>query len=310
LFGIKREQVQEFTLALRAEKQPAEDGVAIRGDKVYVSSPEGYQASIELGKLIDIMIRSNGSRMETGCVLPDGVKLVSSSGAVTIWVYERHPQVYSLKWIARDSPAPFGRRTKYRTVRISLPYLIVIAVFVPGKHDRIQLSNHNECFFRTSPLKSVHDDLFYPALLNCSKFQPPDGHPLSWICTAKLDLRQLSSMPDDHVRMRASLRALLHTLLETGYNFSSEKHEGQSWYSESLGIDPRISTIEKWEKATVQDPLFCLDVPWLRTGYTLGQVTERIFKNQGALGPRILSAPDIQRIVFNHGRLYHPKLPF
>ena len=48
------------------------------------------------------------------------------------------------------------------------------------------LSGHNECFFRRRPLEKEDDDLLYPALLNCSKFTPQEGKPLSWICTAKM----------------------------------------------------------------------------------------------------------------------------
>jgi hypothetical protein len=225
-------------------------------------------------------------------------------------VYERSPQVYSFKWIARDSPVPFGSGTKYRTVRIALPYLVVLAVFELGKRNVIQLSGRNECFFRRHPLKSTGDELFYPALLNCSKFDPPEGRPLSWICTAKLDYKQLSKKPDNNTRMQTSLHALLHTLLETGYNRSSDYHEASSWFTESTGVDPRISTIENWEKATAKDPLFVLDVPWLSTGLTLEQVIERIFKNSDARRPGISSAADIRRILFNYGDSGTADLPF
>ena len=73
---------------------------------------------------------------------------------MTIWVYERPPQIYSLQWIASNSPAPYGRKASYRTVRIALPYLVILAVFVPGRGNRIQLNGFNECFFRQAPLKN------------------------------------------------------------------------------------------------------------------------------------------------------------
>ena len=289
--------------------KPADENVVIRGREVLAISPEGQSARMRLEQFIHILSGFNG-RMNSGGVLPDGIKLTVSRGSLTIWVYERSPQVYSFKWIARDSPAPFGRGTKYRTVRIALPYLIVLAVFEPGRRNGMELSGLNECFFRRHPLKSTRDELFYPALLNCSKFDPPDGHPLSWICTAKLDYGRLSKEPDNNQRMQTCLRALLHTLLETGYNRSSDYHEDSSWFTESAGVDPRISTIENWEKATAKDPLFVLDVPWLSTGLTLEQVIERIFNNLGARRPKISSAADIRRILFNHGDSGVPDLPF
>jgi hypothetical protein len=287
-------------MVARMTGKPVDQNVIIRGREVLAISPEGQSASMKLEKFIEILSGFNG-RANTGCVLPDGIKLTVSRGSLTIWVYERSPQVYSFKWIAKDSPRPFGRGTKYRTVRIALPYLVVLAVFEPGIRNSIQLSGFNECYFRRRPLKSTKDELFYPALLNCSKFDPPDGRPLSWICTAKLDYRHISKEPDNNKRMQTSLRALLHTLLETGYNRSSDYHEDSSWFTESTGIDPRISTIENWEKATAKDPLFVLDVPWLSTGLTLELIIERIFNNLGARRQRISSATDIKRILFNYG---------
>jgi hypothetical protein len=246
-----------------------------------------------------------------GVVLPDGVKVLATQGSVTIWVYERPPQVYSLQWIASNSAAPFGRGASYRTVKIAMPYLVIMAVFAPGPGNRIQLSGYNECFFRPAPLKNpATDTLFYPALLNCSKFDPPDGRPLSWICTQKLNFKSISSQPDTNTRMRTALRALLHALLETGYNLSSEHHEASSWFTESVSIDPRIATIERWMQETEKDPLFVLDVPWLQTGLTLEQVIDRVFDIFLATRPMIRSARDIQRILFNASGLDRFPIPF
>jgi hypothetical protein len=286
--------------------------VIIRDNDVLAASPEGQQVSLDLKKLVEALVRANGKHMDTrGVVLPDGIKLLASRDSVIIWVYERPPQVYSFKWIASNSPAPYGRKARYRTVRIALPYLVIMAVFIPGKRNRIQLSSYNECFFRQAPLKNPKlDKLFYPALLNCSKFDPPDERPLSWICTQKLNFRSLSSEADDNMRMRNSIRALLHALLETGYNLSSEHHEASSWFTESVCVDPRIATIERWEAETEKNPLFVLDVPWLETGMTLANIIERIFDTLHATRPRIQSAGDIQRILFNHKYRDACSIPF
>jgi hypothetical protein len=69
-----------------------------------------------------------------------------------------------------------------------------------------------------------------------------------------------------------------------------------------VGVDPRIATVEKWEAASLQDPLFVLDVPWLKTNHTLQQVVERIFTNRGAAAAAPASAADIARIIFNQAR--------
>ena len=105
--------------------------------------------------------------------------------------------------------------------------------------------------------------------------------------------------------LRDGLTDLLHHLFETGFNRSSEMHEGASGFSASLdaGIDPRITRVEDWEKATHENPLFVLDVPGLSTGKTLGELVSRI--GEGSLGRRrgrahtFDTAADVARMIFN-----------
>jgi hypothetical protein len=274
------------------------DKLHIEGAEVVATSPEGKTARMPLEAFL---AKIAPRQMDTGdVVLPDGVKAVIPGGSAVIWVYECPPQPHSLLWIAGDSTAQFGKGTRYRTVRLSLPYLIVLAVFEAGDGGQLVLSGANECFFRVAPLKSLDDKLLFPALLNCSKFTPPEGRPLSWICTQYLDYARLAREPDPARRMGASFAALRHCLLETGFNYSSEHHEGASWFGAARGVDPRISTVENWQAATEQDPLFALEVPWLPTGLTVRQMAERIFQNLGAHRNGFASATALARVVFHH----------
>lgn len=290
------ETVEALRAVLRAG--PQEMAVTIEGTMIRATSPEGQVAAMGLKRFGELIARQ---RMSTcGVVLPDGVRLAESRGPATVWVHETSPRVYNLKWIAGDSRAPYGRGAKYRTVRIAVPYLVVVAVFEPLEHGAQQVSTRNECFFRTAPLASGDDELLFPALLNCSKFTPPEGKPLSWICTAQMNRAAFTEEPDTPKRLRAGFAALLQCLLETGFNYSSEHHEGASWFSESAGVDPRIATVDAWERATRDDPLFVLDVPWLKTGLGLRQAIERIFRNSRACDPALTSARDAARLIFNH----------
>jgi hypothetical protein len=267
--------------------------VRIEGQTMYATSPEGQTASMSVA---DVLEAACPRRLDTrGVVMPDGFRLAYPTGPFTVWVHEVSPRVCQFKWIAKDSPRKFGTGTTYRMVRVGLPYVIVLAVY-----EGSVLSDSNECFFRTRPLADENDELFYPALLNCSKFVPPEGKPLSWICTQKLDRSRFMGIADPARRMRGGLGALLHCLFDTGFNYSSEHHEASSWFTESNKVDRRVSTIEKWEQATGKDPLFVLDVPWLKTGLSLKQVVERIFKNKGACEHRVDSAADLARVIFNH----------
>ena len=275
------------------------DKVLIEGPEARATSPEGKSAAMPLA---DLMGKLNPRRFDSGdLMLPDGVKAVRSEGPITILVHETAPQVYCLKWIADDSAAPFGAGAKYRTVRIALPYLVTMLVFRNGSSAQpLTLSEFSECFFRVAPLESFDDELFYPALLNCSKFTPPEGRPLSWICTQHLNFVAVNREPTPARRLRAGFRALRHCLLETGFNYSSENHEGASWFGESRRVDERISTVERWQEATAQDPLFVLEVPWLKTDLSLGQIVERIFRNLGALNGVAWTSATLARHIFNH----------
>jgi hypothetical protein len=94
---------------------------------------------------------------------------------------------------------------------------------------------------------------------------------------------------------------LLRHLLEAGFNRSSEHHELNSWFAETVAakVDPRIASVQAWQRATSEDPLFVLEVPWLRTGLSLREVADRIARVHGRAGPRITCADDIVRLVIN-----------
>ena len=104
---------------------------------------------------------------------------------------------------------------------------------------------------------------------------------------------------------RRGFEALRKCLLETGFNYSSEDNEGSSWFTESTHINPRISTIENWVEATQEDPMFVLEVPWLKTGMSVRQMVDRMFAIRGLHRNNGFSASDVARIVFN----YRPPQP-
>lgn len=275
------------------------DKVSIEGTEVKAVSPEGKTASLKLQELVQHLAPR---RMDTlGLVLPDGVKLIFSEGPATILVHQTPPRVHNFLWISPDSPQPFGRGTQYRHVQIALPYVIVFAVFGSGPRGGLQLSGANECFFRNAPLSSPQDELLYPALLNISKFPTEEGHPLAWICTEKLNRARLPRSSEINSQVRDGLQSLLHCLFETGFNYSSENHEGSSHFTASKGIDPRIETVEAWEAATRVDPMFAVNVPWHKTNHTVTTLAERIVRQLGVTRAPVTSEADLARIVFNHG---------
>jgi hypothetical protein len=108
--------------------------------------------------------------------------------------------------------------------------------------------------------------------------------------------------------MHKGLQALCRCLLETGFNLSSDFHEASSWFSTSRKVDPRVSSIEAWQEASREDPLFVLNVPWLETGKTVQQVVDRTFKNCRARRRRVETCSDLARCIL-HNRSETPARP-
>jgi len=138
-----------------------------------------------------------------------------------------------------------------------------------------------------------------PGSVELLKVLPQEGKPLAWICTQHLD-REFDAEPDRQRRFRLGFGALRHCLLETRFNYSSEHHEETSWYSESRVVDPHIATVEAWEQATTENPGFALEVPWLPTGFSIGQVIDRIFSMNQATAPDLGNAEALNQLVFRH----------
>lgn len=256
-------------------------------------SPEGNKASMPLA---DWLAKVSPPLINCGeHILPDGIKAITTRGAWTIAVYEASPRVLNLKWITENSQSPYGTGATYRNVRIAVPYMLLLASFI--RHNQypsgIRLSGHNECYFRTEPLAKWNEKLCYPSMLNVSKF--PGGKPLTWICTQHVDFSPLLASKQPIVD---GIKTLIQCMIGTGFNLSSESHEGNSWFTACKDVDERISTVKNWEKATTNDPLFVLDVPWKPTGFSLTQVVDKMFNHLGEGAPAKPTAATIARHIF------------
>jgi hypothetical protein len=242
------------------------DQIHIADGKVVLTTDEGQRIERPETSFLD-MLRRDILPPLNGCALPDGVKFVEWREPLLLIVHQLPPHVRRLRWISDDSPADFGPGTKYRTVRLSLPYAITFALYY--KHgSSIALAGSNELYFRNEPLRSHNDRLGYPALLNISRIPTP-RRAKAWICTQHLHCPAGSGWTDQ-------LRALLEHTWNGGFNRSSERHEGQSWYGESKGIHPDLHPVSRWETATKANEAFALGVSWKPVPLCVGELMECI----------------------------------
>ncbi len=275
--------------------------VTVEGDEVHATLPEGTHGVMKLRDLLASLVPSVPDTC--GVILQDGVKCAMPVRGGLILVHQTPPQVYGFEWIADDSQIEYGPGTSYRKVRLALPYVIVFAVFGGVGRGIPTLSHRSECFFTNEPLEvqGLATPLCYPALLNCSKMPDVRDGPLSWICTQHLPRQQIRGRPTLEASRHDGLTALLRHLFESGFNRSSEHHEGASGFSASVaaGIDSRVASVEAWEAATSDDPLFALEVPWLPTGKTVREVAKRVGGLGTGRGRTLDTAADIVRVIFS-----------
>ena len=285
-----------------------DDKLTIQGKTVEAESPEGVTAKMPVAEFISKLAPERPS--SGGIVLPDGIRMLSSSRSATVLVWELEPMVHRVQWISAKSPAPYGgrgQRVLYEFRELALPYLIMFVVFVRNRSGRLVLSGRNEAYFRNEPLKRDDDELRFPALLNISKFRKEltDRSPLAWICTQNTNLARLAAIPDDNERFRASLCDLRKTMIEDSFNYSSEHHEFSSYWTLSAKKIPDIADLDRWERRSREDPLFVLELPWLaamagRKKMTVKKLIERIFAQNGSADPVLDASGSLAGIVYNN----------
>ena len=280
--------------------------ITITGKKVQATSPEGVTATMSVEQFVHELrppVMNCG-----GLVLPHGVHMFFSTRSTTIFFWELPPAVHHVRWISKDSAVPYrmgGARVLYEDRRLAMPYVVIVAVFVRDPSGRLVLSGKNEAYFRTAPLDGPDDELLFPALLNISKFPKKVAAkmPLTWICTQYLDMRPLAAEPDFNTRVRQSLKALRQTMLEAGFNYSSEHHELTSYWSVSAEKIPEIADLDRWEQLSREDPLFTLKLPWLPATVrgrpmTVQKLIDRIEKLFDAKDTQPDTSDSLARIVF------------
>jgi hypothetical protein len=253
--------------ARRAKGTGMGDQLTIHQETVVLTTEEGQQIERPEADLVQ-MLRGEFVPPLSGTALPDGVKFVEWRPPLLLVVHQTPPHVRQFRWIANDSPVPFGPGTKYRKARLSIPYAITFALYAQ-QGAGLFLTESNELYFRNEPLRARSDRLGYAALLNVSRIEAP-LRDRAWICTQYLDY------PDDADWTR-QLQALLEHTWNGGFNLSSENHEGASWYGLSKGVHPELHPVERWERASAANDAFALSVQWRPVLLSVEEIMECLF---------------------------------
>jgi hypothetical protein len=201
--------------------------------------------------------------------IPETVRWRIVCGDLEVYLVELKPDLRLIRWLSAASPKPYGDDATYEDYRLATPFVIIKVPFVKG-----QVHHTCEVFYRNSALRHLDDELYFSNLLNVS----PDAYGCrAWFCTVKLD-EELERLTLGDGKPNASVHDKLDTVLAHlfggGFNLSSEHNEGKSCFSKARddGLDERVTDVKRWQKASLEDPRFVLEVPWTRTGRTVRQI--------------------------------------
>lgn len=242
--------------------------ITIQGSSAHLKNGKGEQTEIAVDKLARGIVDQTLHGLDA-VPLPDNIKWQVCCGSLTICIVQLTPELRWVKWLADDSPVPYGPEAICTERRLATPYVILKVPFL-GQ----QIIPKVEVFYRNQPLSSLEGDggmLYWPNLLNVS----PNAYGCTaWFCTQYLSAEK--PRPGIH----AGLDAVVHHLFGGLFNASSEAHEGASTFSKCVKekVDPRITDVNRWEEESQKDPKFAMSVAWKSTGVTVGKLIENELK--------------------------------
>lgn len=235
----------------------AEAVVEVKGEEATWRRNGRPRGTIRLDELIGRAVRAGTPPLHWR-LYPHQVRLMVErrGGAVVGVVIEMPGGPRHVRWIADDSPDPFGRKAKLVDRHLSFPWVVLLVVFGGG-----ELSNVQQAFYRNAPIRSLNDELYRTNLLNVAHGYEQDD----WVCLARLQglLGELD--------WPARIRTVTDHFWNAAFNRSSEVHEGNSRWGSDQAVDPRLATADSWEAATRADPYFALQVPWQRAPHNVGE---------------------------------------
>lgn len=160
-------------------------------------------------------------------VLPRNCRFCFRKGASTLIVVESDPQVRTMNFdgTLTESGAP-------ESWPLAIPYTVFVVHLYGGRFQQLF------CGWRTSPLRSIHDQIYSPVLTNvCDNLS---------VCLGEFELAE-------GVDPCVATDAVISRFWES--TFTQDLHA--VWYNKG-GLDPRLVTLRSWAEASEKDPLFVL----------------------------------------------------
>lgn len=160
-------------------------------------------------------------------MLPMGCRFYKQINGNKIWVIETPPRVRTIRFLD-DS------------FRVAFPFTVSLLESIGGSVENFRL------FYRTSPLKSIDDDLYRSNLPNIGL--------TAYVCLGELKV-------DLALPMHEKIDLMQSLFWESQFNndlFGS--------FIEYAEKDVRLKSFISWQTATRENSLFPLEVKWIKIG--------------------------------------------
>jgi len=198
--------------------------------------------------------------------IPDCVKWICRKGRYEVYILEMKPELRLVSWGADGYEDDEGdwiyeHNQGSTPYTVATPYVVMAIRVMEGRAYGVPCT-----FYRNEPLKSLDDTLFQTNLMNVGVQGYTCVHP-----------EFTSDM---------SLAEQLGEIVNAFWSGEFNGHmSGSNWheYVEN-GSDYRLHSIEDWQKASLKDPKFVLDVKWM--GGTYWTPRKIIENNLGVAVPK------------------------
>ncbi|HLG19154.1 MAG TPA: hypothetical protein VI895_04965 [Bdellovibrionota bacterium] len=234
--------------------------IEIVGDRVACKQDGGEAFAVALKDFIDA-VEDHGDCVALSEAIPDGVSFIRRRGDVVVLAVEEKPTLRTVRWLADESPVPYGKGAIYRQATLAFPFVVIVAALRCGA-----LTGYQQCFFRTSSLRYLSDPLFCPNLYNVAEAYGMK----CWLCLVGLK-KNLAAL-----HWQEKINEIRAHLWGSSFNRSSEVNEGNSYWQTMRKIDPRVATLQTWEEESRRDRAFPLKIRWQPAGKSVGQVMDEM----------------------------------
>jgi hypothetical protein len=195
-------------------------------------------------------------------ILPSGTKFYQKIGETEVVIVEQPPQVRTIL-VSED-----------RKFALAFPYIIYLIYLAEGGIPDYK----SRMFYRNSPLETFNDKLFLSNLthVNMNK-RHEEG--IGSIC---LYANFVNSSEDLTTKVNRKLQGYWETKFDYMNDGGGSYFDG---FMKAKEVDPRIANLDAWQTASRLDPLFVLEIPWIDSEKTAGEIlkdmTQEARKYQG-----------------------------